>query len=143
MTFQPNQKQWRVIWTGTALVLGMWLISAPWADLAVPTPAEQQRIHEKGREARERTWQAEQDARNRAAVGRSYSPGVLGDARRRWDEEDDRQQAAMSRARLHSLFPDYRGETARTEVRNRLIVSVVVVGLLLVWRFADKTYTRT
>jgi hypothetical protein len=142
MTFQPNNRQWRVIWTATAVVLGLWLISAPWADLGVSSVAEQRRVHDAGAKDREARWREEKRSMDLQSANRSYSSGAIGEMQRRWDEDDDRQREAMARAKLNRYRPDFRGDAARTDIRNRLIVSAIVVGLLLVWRFARPATIR-
>jgi hypothetical protein len=136
MIVKPNRVQWRVIWVVTSLVLGLWIVSAPWSDLGVSTIAEQRRVHDAGAKDREARWREEKRSMDLQSANRSYSSGAIGEMQRRWDEDDDRQREATARARLNHHRPDFRGDAARTDIRNRVIVAALVVGLLLVWRFA-------
>jgi hypothetical protein len=107
MTLQPNRSQWVVIWAITVIVLGLWLTSAPWADLSIPTVSEQQTAYDR-------------DPPRRTV----------------WD------RAGRGRIVADFFMPDSRGDRAREEVRNRVIVSLLLTGGLLVWQLAGNRDNR-
>ena len=140
MRIHPNRAQWKVLWVVAIAVLGLWLADIRWDDLTAPSVAvqlEKYTVYGPAIEAAQRTKIEREATVMRGVAGRTDTSTALG--RRERDRWEERANLTEAFGRIDSFQPDYRGESARTTLRNRVGISVAILGFLLFWQLAGQT----